>query len=101
MTKVQQETKLKATLKNKHNTLHQANANSKISQLNQKEMILTAEVFNLKEMDKLRLQMLVNNTNNKFNNNNKTKSGMNCKCKNYNKNNSKWQMRIKNKDKPK
>mgnify|MGYP000391765677 CR=1 FL=1 len=97
-TKAQPDRNLKATLKTKLNILHPVNANSKINQLNQKEMILTAEEFNQKEMDKLRLQMLDNNTNNKFNNNNKTKSGMNSKCKNYNRNNSKWQVLKRNKD---
>ena len=98
-TKAQLDRNLKASLKTKLNILHPVNANSKINQLNQKEMILTAEEFNQKETDKLLLLMPASNTNNKFSNNNKTKSGMNSKCKNYNRNNSKWQMvQKRNKD---
>ena len=100
MTKVQQGTKLKASPKNKPNSLHLVNANNKTNQLNQKEMILTAEVFNQKETDKL-LLMLGSSINNRFSNNNKTKKGTSSRCKNCNRNNSRWQMRIKNKDKPK
>ena len=96
MTKAQPEWNLKATLKTKLNILHPVNANNKTNLLNQKEMILTAEVFNQK--DKLLFLMQVSNTNNKFSNNNKTKSGMNSKCKNYNRNNSKWQAEKQNKD---
>ena len=100
MTKVQLESNLKVILKIRPNILHRANVNSKINQLNQREMIRTAEECNQKETDRP-LPTLASSTNNKSSNNNRTKIGMSSKCKSYNRSSSKWLSRIRSKDRVK